>query len=236
MFSSKQSTRAGAGALGLAGALWVLYPSVRPWRDEATVVGARTAMSSDRWVLAHLFAMFALVLFPLGVLALSHVLAGTSGGRAARAAVLASWVGVGLSLPYYGAEDFALHAIASRAASGAPIDLLGLVDAIRFGPVAATLFATGLVLLATSGVLLGVAIWRSGLRWRWAGVPAAAGLVLLIPQFYLPPWARIAHGALLGAGLALVAWVMLVATTTPSVTAVPAGRPAHHLHPAGTQR
>ena len=40
---------------------------------------------------------------------------------------------------------------------------------------------------------------------RFSGVPLAIGLVLLIPQFYLPGWARIAHGVLVAIGLVWLA-------------------------------
>ena len=103
-------------------------------------------------------------------------------------------VGAGLTLPYYGAEDFALHAIAHQVSSGATLDLLGLVEAIRFGAAAATTFAAGLILLGVGGVMIAILIWRTAILPRLSGVPLAIGLVLLIPQFYLPGWARIAHG------------------------------------------
>ena len=111
----------------------------------------------------------------------------------------------GLTLPYYGAEDFALHAIAHQVSSGATLDLLGLVEAIRFGAVAATTFAVGLILLGVSGVLAAMSIWRTAILPRFSGVPLAIGLVLLIPQFYLPGWARIAHGVLVAIGLVWLA-------------------------------
>jgi hypothetical protein len=111
----------------------------------------------------------------------------------------------GLTLPYYGAEDFALHAIAHQVSSGATLDLLGLVEAIRFGAVAATTFAVGLILLGVGGVLAAMSIWRTAILPRFSGVPLAIGLVLLIPQFYLPGWARIAHGVLVAIGLVWLA-------------------------------
>jgi hypothetical protein len=101
--------------------------------------------------------------------------------------------------------------------------------------VASTVFATGLVLLGTAGVLLAAAIRRGLVRSRWAGVPAAAGLLLLIPQFYLPPWARIAHGVLLGAGLAWLAWVLARETTPAQSDAGLAGHPADR-QPIGVHR
>ncbi len=102
-----------------------------------------------------------------------------------------------------------LHAIALRAAAGQPIDLLDLVEAVRYGPVAVTMFGVGLVLLAVGGVLTAVAVARSGVLPRLTGVLYSLGLVLFLPQFYTRPAVRIAHGVLLGLGavwLATVLW------------------------------
>ena len=107
--------------LALSGVLFFLYPAVRPWHDESTVEGALTSMSSDAWVAAHLFAVFALILMPLGMLALWGLSAGRRGGGLTFAATVITWVGIGLALPYCGAEDFALHAIAGQVKSGMPL-------------------------------------------------------------------------------------------------------------------
>jgi hypothetical protein len=206
-------TRLGAVALAIAAILFVLYPAVRPWKDESTVDGAVAAMSSPAWVASHLFAMFGFVLVPLGLLALRGVLArtnagtnaGTRAGSLADAAVVVTWIGAGLTLPYYGAEDFGLNAIARRAAEGQAVDVLDLADAVRYGPVAATTFAVGLLALGVGAVMVAVAVRRSGAMARNAAVPFALGFALFIPQFYAPPAVRIAHGVLLGGGLAWLA-------------------------------
>jgi hypothetical protein len=211
--------RFGAITLMLSGLLFFLYPAVRPWHDESTVAGAEASMSSHAWVAAHLFAVFALILLPLGLLAICGLAVGRRGGRLIFAATVIIWLGVGLALPYYGAEDFALHAIARKAGAGTQLDLLGLVDAIRFGAAAASTFAIGLVLLGGGGVLLAVSIWRTAVLPRFSAVPLAVALVLMIPQFYLPPWARIAHGTLLGLALLWLAWVLW----TNSAGVLPAG-------------
>jgi hypothetical protein len=69
-----------------------------------------------------------------------------------------AWIGSGLVLPYYGTEDFGLHAIAGP--HGPRAGLLSLVNAVRFQPLAATMFAVGLLLLATAGILAAIAVWR----------------------------------------------------------------------------
>jgi hypothetical protein len=208
--------RSGALALATAGLLFVLYPTVRPWHDESTVAGATTSMSSSAWVAAHLFAMLGLVLIPLGLLGLQRRLDGTPGADPARAATATAWVGAGLTLPYYGAEDFGLHAIARRVASGRGTDLLGLIHDIRFNPVMMTMAVTGLLLLGLTGILSAAAVWRSGTLPRWSGMLFAVGLLLFVPQFFLPEWARIAHGALVGIGSV---WLAAAMWTGPRRTA-----------------
>jgi hypothetical protein len=203
--------RLGAVALTFSGLLFFLYPVVRPWHDESTIGGAVMSMSSNTWVVAHLFAVFALILMPLGLLGLCGLVVGSRGFGLTVAAIVMIWFGAGLSLPYYGAEDFALHAIARQVRLGSSLDLLALVDAIRFGAAAATTFATGLVLLGVGGVLIAILIWRTAILPRLSGVPLAIGLALLIPQFYLPAWARIAHGTQVALALILLAALLWTA-------------------------
>jgi hypothetical protein len=184
--------RAGAAALAFAGVMFLLYPAVRPWHDESTVAGATASMSSGAWVAAHFFAMLGFIAVPLGLLALHAAVA----SRLSLSALVTAWIGAGLTLPYYGAEDFGLHALAG---SGVP-DLLDVVDKVRYQPVAITLFGVGLLLLGVGAVLAAVAVWRSGVLQPTAGVLFAVGFALFIPQFYLPATARIAHGVIVTAG------------------------------------
>ena len=202
----------GALCLIAAGVLFVLYPAVRPWADESTADGATTAMSSGAWVAAHAFAMVGFILVALGLLALANAVRGMPAERTAWAAVVTSWIGAGLTLPYYGSEDFGLHAIASHAAAGEPVDVLSLVDDVRYQPLAATMFGVGLITLAVSGILTAIAVARSGRLSRNAGWLFAAGYVLFLPQFFGPPVVRILHGVLLGAGLVWLAVALWRAT------------------------
>ena len=108
--SADPRTRWGAGALAVTGVLFVLYPAVRPYSDEKSLAGAR-AFASNAWIAAHLFAVAGFILLTLGLLTLRTALAGTPGQRPAAVAVVLTWIGVGLTLPYYGAEVFGLYAI-----------------------------------------------------------------------------------------------------------------------------
>ena len=167
-------------------------------------------MSSDTWVVAHLFAVFALILMPLGLLGLCRLVARSRGFGLTVAATAIIWFGAGLSLPYYGAEDFALHAIARQVRFGSSLDLLGLVEAIRL--VLRQRPLRGWPGLARSG-------WRNdrhldlayGDSAATSGVPLAIALALLIPQFYLPAWARIAHGTQVALALILLAALLWAA-------------------------
>lgn len=206
MTDSQTGTRLAGTALAVAGALFLLYPATRPWHDEATVDGAAAALSSGAWVASHLFAMIGFILVPLGLLGLYHAIRHTRAGPLALGAAVTAWIGAGLTLPYYGAETFSLHELPGRVASG---ELLDLMDAIRFNPVAATTFGVGLLALAAGAVLAAIAIWRSGVLPRYSGALFALGFVLFLPQFFTPPAARIGHGVLVVVGsvwLALALW------------------------------
>src|SRR5262249_239522 len=106
--------RMGAIALAAAGAMFVLYPAIRPWHDESTVSGAPPSLTPPAWVAAPFLAMLGFILVPLGLLAVRDALGGPRAASLALTATIVTWVGAGLTLPYYGAEDFGLHAIASK--------------------------------------------------------------------------------------------------------------------------
>ena len=203
MSSRMTRIRLGAVTLAAAGLLFLLYPAVRPWADESTPEGARQAMSSGAWVASHLFAMIGFVLVGLGLLALWAAVRRSAAEPLAGAAVVTTWVGAGLTLPYYGAETFGLHAVAV-AAEAQGVALLEVVEGFRFHPVAITTFGLGLVALAVGAVLAAVAIRWSGVLPRHAGLLFALGFVLFLPQFFAPAAVRIGHGALLALGCAWV--------------------------------
>ena len=123
-------------ALAVAGVLFLLYPVLRPWDDETTAAGAHAAMSSSAWVVSHLFAMLGFVLVGLALLGLRDLVGTTP--------VAVMWAGAGLTLPYYGAEDFGLNAAANTAGT----DLLAVAEATRYNPLAVAMFAVGLIALA----------------------------------------------------------------------------------------
>ena len=180
-------------ALAAAGVLFLLYPVVRPWEDETTAAGAHAAMASGAWVASHFFAMIGFILVGLALLGFRE--------RVGTTAVAVVWAGAGLTLTYYGAEDFGLHAAARTAGT----DLLAVAEATRYDPVAVTTFGVGLIALAVGAVLVAMKVRRPS-AWVFA-----AGFVLFLPQFFTPAPVRIAHGVLMLAGL-----VWLAADLRPS--------------------
>jgi hypothetical membrane protein len=195
--------RLGAAALGLSGVLFVLYPALRPWHDESTADGAATSMGSANWVMSHFFAMLGFILVALGLLAVRSLVQRTSGEPLAAAAVVATWVGAGLVLPYYGAEDFGLHA---GAAQGVP-DLPAFAEAVRYNGLAITIFGVGLILLGIGGILAAIAVWRANddRLMKTGAVLYAVAMAAFLPQFFLPAGVRVAHGVLLGIGAVVLA-------------------------------
>jgi hypothetical protein len=218
MSTSATRIRAGAAALAAAGALFLAYPALRPWHDEGTVAGATASMSSTAWVTAHFLAMLAFILMPLGLLALRAALAATRVEPLALTAALLAWIGSGLVLPYYGAEDFGLHAAAGSAGPGA--GLLGLVHAVRYQPLALTIFGTGL-LLAAAAIMAAIAVWRSHVLPRASAILFAAGMALFLPQFFSPAAVRIGHGILLAIGSIILATALWASAGRPRAAITP---------------
>lgn len=191
------AARAGL-ALAAAGVLFIAYPVLRPWADETTLAGAE-AMASTAWVASHMFGMVAFALTTLGI----TWIVGTA--RHGRLAGVAAWLGTLLVLPYYGAETFGLQVIAQRALDEGDASLLVLAEDFRMGAAPVTMFGLGLAALAIAGVALAMSVWRHGRVNRLGGLLAGTALVMYLPQFFAPPVLRITHGAVLGAGLILLA-------------------------------
>ncbi len=117
-------SRLAALSLVASGILFVLYPAIRPFSDESSLQGAE-AFASSAWVLAFIL----LALGPLGLYL--RLQATTAARRSALLALVLGWTGVGLTLPYYGAEAFGLHAVGQEALTQHNAALLSLVNSVR---------------------------------------------------------------------------------------------------------
>jgi hypothetical protein len=203
-----KATRVRLGALSLAisGILFVLYPAIRPFSDEASLQGAQ-AFASTAWLVAHMLAMVAFTLVELGLLGLFIALQGSVVDRLAFWALVVSVLGIGLTLPFYGGEAFGLHAIGQEAVKEQNAALVGLADVVRSGP-GLVMFGVGLLLLAVGAIMAAVAIWRSGALAKWSGIPFALGFALYIPQFFATQPIRVAHGILVAIGCLWIAATM----------------------------
>ena len=205
----RRAARLTAGAAAAAAALLLLFPVLRPWPDESVPsLELAAAFASGRWVVAHLCGIAGLAILAPTFLGLRALLRsrGARGVRAATAAAATAWSGAGMCALYFGAEIFGIRVLAKAALRTGDLAKLSDVDVLRNQPAALTLFGVGLALLAAAGVLAAAALWQSGVRPRWSGVPLAAGLVLYLPQFFGTAALRVAHGALVAGGLLLLAW------------------------------
>jgi hypothetical protein len=199
--------RLGALALAVAGVLFVLYPVIRPYADETSLAGA-AAFASTAWIVAHVLAMVGFVLVALGLLAPYRTLRDTPAEGLAFLALVVTWIGAGLTLPYYGAEVFGLHGLGQEALRQQSAALMTLANDIRYGP-GIVLFGAGLLLLGIGAILVAAAVWRSGALPRWSGILFGLAFALYIPQFFASPPIRMAHGLLVTAGciwLAIAIW------------------------------
>ena len=198
--------RLGSIALAGAGVLFVLYPALRPFSDEASLQGA-AAFGSTAWLAAHMLAMVGFILTTLGLHALHLSLQATRAERLAFWALIVWWTGAGLTLPFYGGEAFGLHAIGQRALADRSAALVSLAGDVRSGA-GLLMFLAGLILLAAGAIVAATAIWRSRRLPKWSGVPFALAFGLYIPQFFGSQPIRVAHGLLVTAGCVLIAAAM----------------------------
>ena len=91
-----------------------------------------------------------------------------------------SVLGIVLLLPILGVETFSLPVIGTAYLAG-QLKAITMLDMMRYGPDYLFLLS-GLVMLALGAILFAVAIWRSHLLPKWAGVCFAIGLAWSIWQ------------------------------------------------------
>ncbi len=94
-----------AAALALAGVCFAMYTAIRPFSDESTLRGAQ-AFASASWQVARTLAMVAFILLTFGLCGPDARLRGSRAGGRARAGLVLTAAGTGLTLPYYDAENF----------------------------------------------------------------------------------------------------------------------------------
>ncbi|WP_018025021.1 hypothetical protein [Corynebacterium ulceribovis] len=183
------------------GLAFALFPPLRPWGDKTGVLGEQSSAFSDPlWVASHVVGMLAWVLLSFALL-VHGTLRDHRADKGSTRPSMSAWLalaGTMLLLPYYGAETFGLHGIAASGGEAATHEAVDAAqDAIRNGISQSVLFSAGFVLwsIATIRVAFRERSWPAGL--------IAGGVVTYLPQFFLAPELRIAHGVVLGAGCIL---------------------------------
>jgi hypothetical protein len=131
-----------------------------------------------------------------GVLSLYTHLANANAEPRAFLAMVLSLAGIALILPMLGVETYILPIIGTLYLTG-HTDIAPVIGMIYRGP-ALVVFLLGLLLLAIGAITFAVAIWRSAVLPRWAGVLFAIGLALWFPPF--PRVIRVIDGFLIGLG------------------------------------
>ncbi|HEX7003533.1 MAG TPA: hypothetical protein VF168_05055 [Trueperaceae bacterium] len=141
-------------------------------------------VSSTGYVVDHaLGAIGGAVLAILGVFALGCFLSGSRAGRLGLGAMVATVAGHALGLAIGGVSAFATPAVGRAYLAG-----ITEVMRIEFPTGMIVVFALAVLLMFVGNVLLGWAVWRSGILPKWAGATWALSAVL----FYV-------LGAVLGA-------------------------------------
>jgi len=84
-----------------------------------------------------------------------------------------------LTLPYYGAETFGLHAIGELALKEHNAALLSLANAVRWEQ-GLVFILVGLFLLAVGTILFAIALWRSEGLPRWSGIALAVSPIAIL--------------------------------------------------------
>ena len=169
----------GIGLLGLPlyGAL-TFYSSLDPQPDPNTHYDAWARyVTTDHYVLEHLFASgIGLILAIFGTFALGAYLATSRAGRMGLVAMAITVFGSLLFLMIGGVSTF------SSPEQG-QMHLQGIEGYRDMPPILAqtvfmATFGVGMLLMLVGNVLLGIAVWRSGILPRWAGALWVAGSAL----------------------------------------------------------
>jgi hypothetical protein len=185
--SSPNTTRwIGIGLLGLPlyGAL-SFFSSLNPQPDPNTHLEAWARyVTTDFYFLKHLFASgLGLVLVIFGTFALGVYLASSRAGRMGLVAMVITVFGSLLFLMVGGVSIFAAPGEGHAILEG--MKIVKLPDLLADTALLPTM-GVGVLLMLVGNVLLGVAVWRSGILPKWAGALWVAGSVLpLLGQIYI---------------------------------------------------
>lgn len=204
----------GAVALVVSALFLAVFPLLRPFGDRSSnSIEVAQTLTSTRWVVSHILGTLGFVLLPIGLFGLYGFLRGSPVERRALHGLILSWLGIGLFLPIFGNETFALPAIGNAALTQKNPDLTRLEETIHTQPHFLAFLIPSLLLLAVGGIFIAVAVWKSGMLPKWSGILLAIGLAFFFPLF--PQSIRVLDGLLMGVGGVWLALGILL-NKTPS--------------------
>jgi hypothetical protein len=221
----------GIGLLGLPlyGAL-TFWSSLNPQPDPNTHYEAWARfVTTNHYVLSHVLgSTLGLVLAIFGTFALGAYLVGGRSGRLGLVAMVTTVLGTALFLPAMGVSTYATPQEGQAYLAG--IEEFSELPSSFADTVFALTSLLVIVLLFVGNVLLGIAVWRSGVLPRWAGALWAAAAVLMYPLGIV--YAVVILGVqstprtvLVGALLLVIGggWIAFSALRRPSTETVGAG-------------
>ena len=209
--NTSSSVRLGVLSLPLAGllALVGLYSTFKLGPGGILASGDNQAIvSSGYFVSVFLGNVVALTVLIFGVVALYAYLANSRERALALGAMILSIVGIALTLSRLGVIAYTVPALSRSFLNGNP-ESIRILDYIFAGPVG-TIEDISVLFYSAGFILFGVAVWRSGMLPRWAGVLIAVHAPLVSGPFSVV-------GSVVGALLALVGggWIALSVLRSP---------------------
>jgi hypothetical protein len=172
----------GTGLLGLPlyGAL-TFWSSLDPQPDPGTRYEDWSRyVTTDHYVLTHVFgSILGLILAIFGTFALGAYLARSRAGRLGLVAMVITVFGSTLFLPAMGVSTFAVPEEGQAYLAG--IEEFAKLPDIFADTVFALTSLLVIVLAFVGNVLLGIAVWRSGVLPKWTGALWAAAAVFMYP-------------------------------------------------------
>lgn len=170
----------GIGLVGLPlyGAL-TFFSSLDPQPDPNTHLEAWSRfVTTDSYVLKHLLLSILGVVFAVfGTFALGAYLAKSRAGRLGLVAMVTVVLGSSLFLTWGGVSTFAAPEEGQAVLAG--MEEIEELPAIFANTLQMATMVVSILLLFVGNVLLGVAVWRSGVLPKWAGALWAAAPILM---------------------------------------------------------
>ena len=180
MSATNTSRWMGIGLLGLAlYGVMTFFSSLDPQPDPNTHLEAWSRfVTTDGYALKHLFLSVLGIIFAIfGTFALGAYLTRSRAGRLGLVAMVIAVFGHALFLPIGGVSTFAVPEEGQAVLAG--LEEFEALPTILANTLQTATFGVSILLGFVGNVLLGVAVWRSGILPKWAGALWAFAPVLM---------------------------------------------------------